>query len=1168
MKKYFLILILFVFVASLTAQIYSDPTLRRIGYHTGNRVGISYYNDGQIAGFNIGIDIRGEWPIESGENYIGDLIPLIAGEFVNTLGDTIHSVTISRGPRNRQGEEKSPIDGHFWGWNPVPGYLNPNGESVAMSHLPNSYPIGGWGDPEHSDWVDAQGNTEWWGYFGRGVKNADQESFFLADDNGDDEFNANFSPDANDPNRKGMALTYAQRGFQWQSFLAEDAIFWLYDITNTGTYTYRKMNFGTVVGTLAGGDGDSGDDLGFFDAQEWITYSWDSDNNGNKGQKVGYVGYSFLESPGNPFDGIDNDGDSGDPNLFVQADFDAVIYNIGDKVVLIDQDTYERTLYTITQATETVYSLGVEFVIQAGVTSLREGHIGRIVNGVAQPDASAYDGIDNDLDGLIDENQTIAYDARVINNQDPLAYIDYFSNGSRPLLIDERRDNDIDEDGDWSAITDDLGADGLGPDDENYPGPDFGEGDGIPTQGEPNFGKTDPDESDQIGLTAFNFFNNTASPDMTNDSLLWSRMVPGRFDVIPAQPQDGDFIYASGFFPLPPQTTERFSVALLFGEDRNDIFGNKVVVQQIYNAGYKFPQPPRKPLLSLSQKDGKVVLYWDGSQTESTRDFITKTQDFQGYKIYRATDAGFNDARSITNALGVLAFDKPIAQYDLIDNISGFFYPSAPLLSQVGGTTFYLGENNGIVNTYIDSTVTPGITYYYRVSSYDSGVDSLDVFPAENLEKIFRSSTGEIITDDNTGYITPAKRPIGYVSANVAEITKAETFRATGSFDIEIISDNDVIDGYKYQVVFQDSSFEGYTKSYSLIDLNRADTVLIPATGEIRIVQPNEEVILPIGTDTVFVDGIRTILDTNVYVGTYDTLINASKKFVGSTDINDGFRLQIYNQNSILVNTELSGFEGISADSDPAFAMTQFKANRLPDGVKLQSDYQIEFFDSIVDTSVADTLFPPIPANIVTAKEANFKVKNLTTNNYVDFVFLKFGTVTTGYSIWFKEKIEGAIYRTWRVDISYRNAGVDLEKQGSLNLFTTKPFNKLDSFIFQIKGSEIDNELVSNDLNKIKVVPNPYVVTHSGEQRLLSSQTSGRGERNIRFTHVPPGAKISIFTVRGEKIRELYQDNLYTGDVKWNLRTEENLDAAFGVYVYVVEIPKADKKIGKFALIK
>ena len=47
-----------------------------------------------------------------------------------------------------------------------------------------------------------------------------------------------------------------------------------------------------------------------------------------------------------------------------------------------------------------------------------------------------------------------------------------------------------------------MGKDGVGPFDRQYNGPDEGEGDGLPTDGEPNFDKTDKDESDQIGLTA------------------------------------------------------------------------------------------------------------------------------------------------------------------------------------------------------------------------------------------------------------------------------------------------------------------------------------------------------------------------------------------------------------------------------------------------------------------------------------------------------------------------------------------------------------------------------------------------------------------------------------------------------------------------------------------
>ncbi len=131
-----------------------------------------------------------------------------------------------------------------------------------------------------------------------------------------------------------------------------------------------------------------------------------------------------------------------------------------------------------------------------------------------------------------------------------------------------------------------------------------------------------------------------------------------------------------------------------------------------------------------------------------------------------------------------------------------------------------------------------------------------------------------------------------------------------------------------------------------------------------------------------------------------------------------------------------------------------------------------------------------------------------------------------------------------------------------------KPFNSQDSFLFTVEGAKLDNSLATTELDKIKVVPNPYIVTHAGEERLLSFQTSGRGEREVRFTYIPPGSKISIFTVRGELVKTLYSESLYVGDVFWNLRSEENIDVAYGIYVYVVEAPNIGNKIGKLALIK
>lgn len=1180
MKFWKLFISLFVLLQVVVQAQYSDPALRSIGYHTGNRTGISYYNDGQIAGFSVGIDIRGEWPLGSGENYIGDCIPLIGVEFINDLNDTLNSVTISRGPRRGQFDERHPTENYFWGWNPTPGFRNPNTQSVAMSHLPNSWPIEGWNDPIAREWKDEKGNTQWFGFFGRGIANADQESFFEADDHWDDEFNSHFTPNANDPNRNGMGLRMRQRGFQWSSFLAEDAIFWLYDITNDGTHTYRKANFGTVVGTLAGGDGDSQDDLGTFLVEESITYSFDNDNSGNKGQEVGWVGYAFLESPGNPFDGIDNDNDSqGSSPRFTESDFGSKVYNAGDQIVLISENgsnSYDREIYTVKAVTDTVVSLGKEFIIEPGVTSFREGFIARTVNGVAVPDVTANDGIDNDLDGLIDENEAVHYLTRFRRDDQPVSYINYITGeGLNDPLIDERRDNDIDEDGDWNVEFDDLGADGLGPEDDDYPGPDRGEGDGIPTQGEPNFGQTDPDESDQIGLTAFNFFENSLSPDLSIDSLVWDRMTPGRFDIIPIVPQDGDFIYASGYFPLFPQTTERFSVSLLFGEDENDINNNKDIVQKIYNSGYVFPQAPKKPELTLAQEDGNVVLYWDGEPSETSRDFVSKERDFQGYKIYRSTDANFRDNRVITNALGVLSFDKPMAQFDLTDSYHGFYYPSPNLLASFGGVTYYLGDNDnglessdGITNMFIDSTTVPGQTYYYAVTAYDRGDEELEVFPEENSKFIFRANTGEVITDVNTAFITPGRRPAGYVSANASEMTKSENFIGTGSGFVEVIDDSDVRDGFNYKVIFEDTSLINITSNWSLIDLQTPDTVFFAESNETQIVNPLETITFQDNIDTILVNGDPVKIATaGSYTAPFDTLVNKHENFKGSTPVKHGFRVQLLND-AIAIDSAHTGFNEVSEAEELTTEVKVFTSNRR-DGIGFPGDYKITFFPSIIGQSAPDTLFPPIPTNIIPARDINFEVVNLTTGKPVEIVYsLIASSVLTTHNIWFKEFIDSTYTRTWQVIFRKGGANIPLPTGGEYLMSFFKQFNSNDSFNFTMQGATLDEELAKTNLDDIRVVPNPYVVTHSAEQSLLSTQTSGRGEREIRFTYVPPGSKISIFTVRGELIKTLHQNDLFSGDVFWNLRTEENLDVAYGVYVYVVEAPNIGTKIDKFALIK
>jgi len=71
-----------------------------------------------------------------------------------------------------------------------------------------------------------------------------------------------------------------------------------------------------------GDDGDQGDDDSWFDQENSIVYQWDHDNwsNAKGGFKPAYFGWTFLESPGNPHDQIDNDFDG----MVDESQFDGI----------------------------------------------------------------------------------------------------------------------------------------------------------------------------------------------------------------------------------------------------------------------------------------------------------------------------------------------------------------------------------------------------------------------------------------------------------------------------------------------------------------------------------------------------------------------------------------------------------------------------------------------------------------------------------------------------------------------------------------------------------------------------------------------------------------------------------------------------------------------------
>ena len=108
--------------------------------------------------------------------------------------------------------------------------------------------------------------------------------------------------------------------------------------------------------------------------------------------------------------------------------------------------------------------------------------------------------------------------------------------------------------------------------------------------------------------------------------------------------------------------------------------------------------------------------------------------------------------------------------------------------------------------------------------------------------------------------------------------------------------------------------------------------------------------------------------------------------------------------------------------------------------------------------------------------------------------------------------------------------------------------------------------MTDEDMNKIKVVPNPYVAAAGWEPR--NPFGTGRGPREIHFTHLPVRCTIRIYTVRGELVQTLYHDGSTLGYVAWDLRTKDNLDVAPGLYIFHVDGNDLGSKIGKVAILK
>jgi hypothetical protein len=126
------------------------------------------------------------------------------------------------------------------------------------------------------------------------------------------------------------------------------------------------------------------------------------------------------------------------------------------------------------------------------------------------------------------------------------------------------------------------------------------------------------------------------------------------------------------------------------------------------------------------------------------------------------------------------------------------------------------------------------------------------------------------------------------------------------------------------------------------------------------------------------------------------------------------------------------------------------------------------------------------------------------------------------------------------------------------------PITYKDRFEFSTTTAAVSAQAVKDELHRVRVVPNPYVVSSRFEEEF--GQLRREPIRQLKFIHLPPTCTIDIFTLDGDLIQTLKHDN-GTGAATWDMRTAAGREISSGVYFYLVRTDNA-QKLDRFAVIK
>lgn len=624
-------------------------------------------------------------------------------------------------------------------------------------------------------------------------------------------------------------------------------------------------------------------------------------------------------------------------------------------------------------------------------------------------------------------------------------------------------------------------------------------------------------------------------------------------------PGDRRILLATGPFSMARGDTQEVVIAQVDGLGGDAISSvaimknNDRFAQAAYDKLFKeLPGAPPPPSVKVTELPNEIVLNWGGDATSiaSIEDVDRQGWVFEGYNVYQMPSANSQFPGAALK----------IATYDLKDNILAItnrtFDPTAKIflneVRQIGsdaGVKRFISIKKDLVT---GKPLVNGQTYYYVVTAYSYNSDSTVDFHAlesraQVLSVVPQSPKPGVKTGESSGQVLA----VNHVSGNAQIPDPAVT-----------VVDPTVLTGHVYQVGFDQS---GGTPKWILRD-STAHRTLVTSTklGSIASADPNDDFGYPI-VDGITVEvketEIKMIEDSTRWVSANPAWLQG----IEFTDVSAGFNGGVttgYQLPNYFSHIETGFSRFLSFPVEVRFnAANPQKAYRL-ERTGPHAGYEIQPTNSFTNVpfSVWDMSNPGSPRQLTVAwrdqdDDGTWNPPEADDGLEIVFIYNKtYNSAGTGQFTMPPGAVEDECTKGAKADIVYGlSLGVSPghtlnESVGTLKIVpdVALHYGVLDRYLFNTVRSDTSLARAKSDINRINVFPNPYYGFNSRETDRLA--------KYVTFNHLPSRATIRIFNLSGVLVRTIEKDDL-TQFVRWNLRNDNNLPIASGVYIAYIDMP-------------